>query len=160
MELSFVVPDTQTHRYVLKLAGLSKGTGPGTTPVDLAWMDDALAVAVRVFNAHHVHFTDAYFAYHAREITWHPKYTAGKTTVVHIAGDLHDDMPLLMDTSAVAQLVALVSLEASSMADVVDICLVVERLRDDTPAPPADGIGDVTFVSETGVGVQSVANRY
>ena len=46
------------------------------------------------------------------------------------------------------------------MADVIDIHLVVERLRDDAPVPPADGIGDVTFVSETGVGVQSAASRH
>ena len=160
MELSFVAPGTQTHRYALKLAGLPEGTGPGTTPVDPAWVDDALTAAVRVFDAHRVHFADAYFAYRARETAQHPKRTAGKTTTARVAGDLHDDTPLLADTFAIAELAALVSLEASGVADVIDIHLVVERLRDDAPVPPADGIGDVTFVSETGVGVQSAASRH
>ncbi len=71
MELSFVAPGTQTHRYALKLAGL-----PETTPpIDPAWIDDALTTAVRVFDAHRVHFADAYFAYRARDAAQHPHRT-------------------------------------------------------------------------------------
>ncbi|MGF2530364.1 hypothetical protein ACQUWX_21845, partial [Ralstonia pseudosolanacearum] len=63
MELSFVAPGTRTPRYALKLAGL-----PETVePIDPAWIDDALTAALRVFEAHRVHFADAYFAYRARE---------------------------------------------------------------------------------------------
>ena len=159
MELSFVAPGTQTHRYALKLAGLPESTEPGAAPVDPAWVDDALTAAVRVFDAHRVHFADAYFAYRARETAQHST-RAGKTSSARVVGDLHDDTPLLADTFAIAQLAALVSLEASGVADVIDVHLVVERLRDDAPVPPADGIGDVAFVTETGAGLQSVGSRH
>lgn len=160
MELSFVAPGTQTHRYALKLAGLPEGTEPGTAPVDPTWVDDALTAAVRVFDAHRVHFADAYFAYRARETAQHTARAGGSTPPARVAGDLHDDTPLLADTFAIAQLAALVSLEASGVADVIDVHLVVERLRDDGPPQPADGIDEVTFVTETAAGLQSVASRY
>ncbi|UGS89044.1 hypothetical protein KOL96_01985 (plasmid) [Ralstonia wenshanensis] len=160
MELSFVAPGTQTHRYALKLAGLPEGTEPGTASVDPAWVDDALTAAVRVFDAHRVHFADAYFAYRARETAQQRTRAAGNSSPARVAGDLHDDTPLLADTFAIAQLAALVSLEASGVVDVIDVHLVVERLRDDAPTPPADGIGEVTFVTETTAGVHSVASRH
>jgi len=159
MELSFVAPGTQTHRYALKLAGLPEGAEPGT-PVDPAWVDDALTAAVRVFDAHRVHFADAYFAYRARETAQHPTRAAHQSSHARVAGDLHDDTPLLADTFAIAQLAALVSLEAAGVADVIDVRLVVERLRDDAPAPPADGIGEVTLVTETAASLQGVASRH
>lgn len=160
MELSFVAPGTHTHRYALKLAGLPESTEPGSKPVDPAWVDDALTAAVRVFDAHRVHFADAYFAYRARETAQHPPRTGGQPGPARVAGDLHDDTPLLADTFAIAQLAALVSLEASGVADVIDVRLVVERLRDDSPIPPTDGIGEVTFVAEPTMGLQSVASRH
>jgi hypothetical protein len=160
MELSFVAPGMQTNRYALKLAGLPEGTEPGTEPVDPTWIDDALTAAVRVFDAHRVHFADAYFAYRARDAAQHPVGTAASTSPSRIRGDLHDDTPLLADTFAIAQLAALVSLEAAGVADVIDVRLVVERLRDDSPTPPSDGIGEVTFVTETASDLQSTASRH
>ncbi|MEE2977247.1 MAG: hypothetical protein VYB88_07220 [Pseudomonadota bacterium] len=160
MELSFVAPSTQTHRYALKLAGLPHSTEPGSQPVDPAWVDDALTAAVRVFDAQRVHFADAYFAYRARETAQHPTRAAGSTGAARVPGDLHDDTPLLADTFAIAQLAALVSLEASGVADVIDVRLVVERLRDDSPIPPADSIGEVTFVAETAADLHSAASRH
>lgn len=143
MELSFVAPGTRTPRYALKLAGL-----PETVePIDPAWIDDALTAALRVFEAHRVHFADAYFAYRARE-TSHE--TVGRSAAAGIgamqpAGDLLDDTPLLADTFAIAQLAALVSLEATGLTDIIDVRLVVERLRDNAPAAPDPGPGDITL---------------
>ncbi|ANA35579.1 hypothetical protein R82526_03247 [Ralstonia mannitolilytica] len=144
MELSFVAPGTQTHRYALKLAGL-----PETTPpIDPAWIDDALTAAVRVFDAHRVHFADAYFAYRARDAAQHPHRTEHGPARRRVAGDLHDDTPLLADTFAIAQLAALVSLEAAGLADVIDVHLVVERLRDDERASmPASRIDEVMLAT-------------
>lgn len=156
MELSFIAPGTQTHSYALKLAGLPDDT----KPVDPAWIDDALTAALRVFDAHRVHFADAYFAYRAREAAQHTAPTAENRPPTRIAGDLHDDTPLLADTFAIAQLAALVSLEGSGMADVIDVHLVVERLLDDGLTSPADGIGEVTFVAETPPGLRRVASRH
>lgn len=143
MELSFVAPGTRTPRYALKLAGLPEPL----EPIDPAWIDDALTAALRVFEAHHVHFADAYFAYRARE-TAHE--TVGRSTAAGIgamqpAGDLLDDTPLLADTFAIAQLAALVSLEATGLTDIIDVRLVVERLRDNAPAAPDPGPGDITL---------------
>ncbi|MCO5399562.1 hypothetical protein [Ralstonia soli] len=156
MELSFIAPGTHTHRYALKLAGLSEGN----QPVDPAWIDDALTAAVRVFEAHRVHFADAYLAYRARDAAHHPSRAAEGRSPARITGDLHDDTPLLADTFAIAQLAALVSLEASGVADVIDVHLVVERLLDDGPAPPADGIGEVTFVAETPSRLRGVVSHH
>jgi len=156
MELSFVAPGTQTHRYALKLAGLPDST----EPLDPAWVDDALTAALRVFDAHRVHFADAYFAYRARDAAQHSTRAADNPAPTRMTGDLHDDTPLLADTFAIAQLAALVSLESSGVADVIDVHLVVERLRDDSLTPPADGIGEVTFVTETTAGLQHVASRH
>ena len=156
MELSFVAPGTQTHSYALKIAGLPDGT----EPLDPAWIDDALTAALRVFDAHRVHFADAYFAYRARDAAQHSAHPANDPPSTRMTGDLHDDTPLLADTFAIAQLAALVSLEASGVADVIDVHLVVERLRDDGLTPPADGIGEVTFVAETPSGSRRVASRH
>lgn len=156
MELSFVAPGTQTHRYALKLAGLPEGSGP----IDPAWIDDALTAAVRVFDAHRVHFADAYFAYRARDAAHHGAQATGGRARMRVAGDLHDDTPLLADTFAIAQLAALVSLEAAGVADIIDVHLVVERLRDDGPPPPPDGIGEVTFPTEAVTGMQNAAGRH
>lgn len=156
MELSFVAPGTQTHRYALKLAGLPEDM----TPIDPTWIDDALVAAVRVFDAHRVHFADAYFAYRARDAEQHPVRATDNTLPSRVVGDLHDDTPLLADTFAIAQLAALVSLEASGVTDVIDVHLVVERLRDDGPTPPTDGIGEVTFMTETASGLQSASSRH
>jgi hypothetical protein len=144
MELSFVAPGTQTHRYALKLAGL-----PETTPpIDPAWIDDALTAAVRVFDAHRVHFADAYFAYRARDAAQHPHRAEHGPARRRVAGDLHDDTPLLADTFAIAQLAALVSLEAAGLADVIDVHLVVERLRDDDrPSMPASRVDEVMLAT-------------
>lgn len=160
MELSFVAPGTQTHRYALRLAGLPEGTEPGAQFIDPTWVDDALTAAVRVFDAHRVHFADAYFAYRARDAVQHRVRGADNNPPARVAGDLHDDTPLLADTFAIAQLAALVSLEASGVTDVIDVHLVVERLHGDGPTPPSDGIGDVTFVTETTVGLRSAAGRH
>lgn len=156
MELSFVAPGTQTHRYALRLAGLPDST----ESLDPAWIDDALNAALRVFDAHRVHFADAYFAYRARDAAQHSAHPAEDRPSTRMAGDLHDDTPLLADTFAIAQLAALVSLEAAGVADVIDVHLVVERLRDDGPTPPADGIGEVTFVAETPSALLGVASRH
>jgi hypothetical protein len=156
MELSFVAPGTQTHRYALKLGGLPEGS----EPIDPAWIDDALTAAVRVFDAHRVHFADAYFAYRARESAHHASRAASGASRMRVAGDLHDDTPLLADTFTIAQLAALVSLEAAGVADIIDVHLVVERLRDDGPNPPADGIGEVTFATEAAAGMRTAAGRH
>lgn len=156
MELSLIAPGTQTHRYALKLAGLPDGT----EPVDPAWIDDALNAALRVFEAHRVHFADAYFAYRARGAAPHSAGAADSRSPARVSGDLHDDTPLLADTFAIAQLAALVSLEASGVADVIDVHLLVERVREDSPTPPADGIGEVTFATETPSGLQAVTSRH
>ena len=160
MELSFVAPGTQTHRYALKLAGLPAGTESGTESIDPTWVDDALTAAVRVFDAHRVHFADAYFAYRARDAVQHRVRAAGNNPSARVAGDLHDDTPLLADTFAIAQLAALVSLEASGVTDVIDVRLVVEHLHDEGPTPPADGMGEVTFVTETATGLRSATGRH
>ena len=159
MELSFVAPGTQTHRYALKLAGLPDGP-EGTQPIDPVWIDDALTAAVRVFDAHRVHFADAYFAYRARDAAQHPAHAADVAQPTRVAGDLHDATPLLADTFAIAQLAALVSLEAAGVADIIDVHLVVERLRDDGPTPPADSIGEVTFTTDSLPSLRSVARRH
>lgn len=137
MELSFVAPGTHTHRYALKLAGLPKDT----PPIDPVWIDDALTAAVRVFDAHRVHFADAYFAYCTRDAAQHPGHGDSRPAQRRMTGDLHDDTPLLADTFAIAQLAALVSLEAAGLADVIDVHLVVERLRDDPPAAHESSAG-------------------
>ncbi len=146
MELSFVAPGTRTPRYALKLAGL-----PETVePIDPAWIDDALTAALRVFDAHRVHFADAYFAYRTRETAHEAANRAASgVSAMRPAGDLHDDTPLLADTFAIAQLAALVSLEAAGLTDIIDVRLVVERLRDDVPAAPDPGRGDITLSPET-----------
>jgi len=156
MELSFVAPGMQRYRYALKLAGLPDGT----EPIDPVWVDDALTAAVRVFDAHRVHFADAYFAYRARDAAQHSSRAADNGRPARVAGDLHDDTPLLADTFAIAQLAALVSLEAAGVADIIDVRLVVERLRDDGPNPPADGIGEVALTAETRPGRPSAASRH
>lgn len=123
------------------------GSSRDVEPIDPAWIDDALTAALRVFEAHRVHFADAYFAYRARE-TSHE--TVGRSAAAGIgamqpAGDLLDDTPLLADTFAIAQLAALVSLEATGLTDIIDVRLVVERLRDNAPAAPDPGPGDITL---------------
>ncbi|AMP40158.1 MULTISPECIES: hypothetical protein [Ralstonia solanacearum species complex] len=146
MELSFVAPGTRTPRYALKLAGL-----PETVePIDPVWVDDALTAALRVFDAHRVHFADAYFAYRTRETAQETvsRGAASGVSAMRPAGDLHDDTPLLADTFAIAQLAALVSLEAAGLTDIIDVHLVVERLRDDAPAAPDPGPDDITLPPE------------
>lgn len=160
MELSFVAPGTQTHRYALKLAGLPESSQPGAQWIDPTWVDDALTAAVRVFDAHRVHFADAYLAYRARDAAQHSARAASNTAPARVAGDLHDDTPLLADTFAIAQLAALVTLEAAGVTDVIDVRLVVERLHGEGPTPPGDGIGEVTFVAETPAGLRSAAGRH
>ncbi len=157
MDLSFVAPGTQTHRYALKLAGLPE-TGE---PLDPVWIDDALTAALRVFDAHRVHFADAYFAYRARDAAVQPgdQATAG-VSVMRPAGDLHDDTLLLADTFAIAQLAALVSLEAAGVADIIDVHLVVERLRDNAPTPPDNRLGDVAISPESLVPTRSPARTH
>ncbi|WP_296224250.1 hypothetical protein [Ralstonia sp. UBA689] len=159
MELSFIAPGTQTHRYALKLTGLPE-LPEGNEPIDPVWIDDALTAALRVFDAHRVHFADAYFAYRARVAAQHPSRAANATPPTRVAGDLHDDTPLLADTFAIAQLAALVSLEAAGMADIIDVRLVVERLRDGSPTPPTDNIGDMTFSGETTPGLRRSVSRH
>ncbi|QHB57272.1 hypothetical protein GRB31_20110 (plasmid) [Ralstonia solanacearum] len=146
MELSFVAPGIRTPRYALKLAGL-----PETAePIDPAWIDDALTAALRVFDAHRVHFADAYFAYRTRETAHETANRAPASGVgaMRPAGDLHDDTPLLADTFAIAQLAALVTLEAAGLTDIIDVHLVVERLRDDAPAAPGPGRDDITLSAD------------
>ncbi len=156
MELSFVAPGTETHRYALKLAGLPEGS----EPIDPAWIDDALTAAVRVFDAHRVHFADAYFAYRARDAALHPANAGASAPRMRATGDLHDDTPLLADTFAIAQLAALVSLEAAGMADIIDVHLVVERLRDGGQTSPADGLAEVTFPPDANPGLLTPARRH
>ena len=156
MELSFVAPGIETHRYALKLAGLPEGS----EPIDPAWIDDALTAAVRVFDAHRVHFADAYFAYRARDAAQHPAHAGEGAPRMRATGDLHDATPLLADTFAIAQLAALVSLEAAGMADIIDVHLVVERLRGDGPTPSAAGLTEVTFPSDAASGLRSSARRH
>ncbi len=156
MELSFVAPGTQTYRYALKLADL-----PAThEPIDPVWIDDALTAAMRVFDAHRVHFADAYFAYRARDAAQQSSRTTDDAPRTRLSGDLHDDTPLLADTFAIAQLAALVSLEAAGVADIIDVRLVVERLRDGDPAGPTDSLGEVTFATESAFELQSAASRH
>ncbi len=146
MELSFVAPGIRTPRYALKLAGL-----PETAePIDPAWIDDALTAALRVFDAHRVHFADAYFAYRTRETAHETANRASASGVgaMRPAGDLHDDTPLLADTFAIAQLAALVTLEAAGLTDIIDVHLVVERLRDDAPAAPDPGRDDIALPAD------------
>lgn len=156
MELSFVAPGTQTHRYALKLAGLPEGS----EPIDPVWIDDALTAAVRVFDAHRVHFADAYFAYRARDAAQRAPDRIGPSPQSRMAGDLHDDTPLLADTFAIAQLAALVSLEAAGVADIIDVRLVVERLQDHGPTRSVRDIGDISIGAETASGLHSTARRH
>ena len=156
MELSFVAPGTETHRYALKLAGLPEGSDP----IDPTWIDDALTAAVRVFDAHRVHFADAYFAYRARDAAQHPAHAGEGAPHMRPTGDLHDDTPLLADTFAIAQLAALVSLEAAGMADIIDVHLIVERLRDDGQTRSADGLAEVTFPTDDASGLRATARRH
>ncbi|MBT1540046.1 hypothetical protein B7R78_0024220 [Ralstonia solanacearum] len=156
MELSFVAPGIRTPRYALKLAGL-----PETAePIDPAWIDDALTAALRVFEAHRVHFADAYFAYRTRETAHETHETANRAPASSVgamrpAGDLHDDTPLLADTFAIAQLAALVTLEAAGLTDIIDVHLVVERLRDDAPAAPDPGRDDIALPADKRAVVRS-----